>query len=92
MNENMIELLGYIAGILGMLSFIPQLIKTIKTKRADDLSMSMLWICLVTNACYIAYGTMLELTPIVVTLSISSVIIICQMYFTLKYKLVSDSV
>ncbi len=82
----MVDLLGYIAGILGMVSFIPQLVKTIKTKKCDDISIGMLWLFIVTNLFYIAYGTLLLLWPVIITISIMTVIIMAQILLTLKYR------
>jgi len=82
----MIDLIGYIAGILGVISFIPQLIKTIKTQQADDISMGMLWLFMLTNVLYIIYGLALSLIPIVVTLLFSSAIIATLMFLTRKYS------
>ncbi len=82
----MIDLIGYAAGILGMISFIPQLIKTYKTKQANDISMAMLWLFMLTNALYIIYGIALSLTPVVITLLLSTVIVIGQMILTVKYS------
>lgn len=82
----MIDLIGYLAGILGMLSFIPQLIKTIKTKQANDISMGMLCLFVLTNVLYIIYGVALSLMPLVITLIFSTAIIAAQMVLTIRYS------
>ena len=82
----MADLLGYMAGLLGMISVVPQLVKSYRTKSVDGISMIMLWLFLLTNVLYIAYGILLSLTPVIVTLSISSVIIIMQMILMVKYR------
>jgi MtN3 and saliva related transmembrane protein len=82
----MIDLLGYLAGFLGMVSFLPQLFKTLKTKNVEGISVKMLWLFIVTNILYIAYSFALELIPILITLIIMTVIIIWQLWLTLKYR------
>lgn len=62
----MVDAIGYIAGILAMVTFLPQLIKTIRSKRAADISILMLLLTLATNVLYIIYGAMLRLYPIVI--------------------------
>ncbi len=60
----MIDTIGYVAGFLAMISFLPQVIKTLRTRRTDDISMGMLLLTLITNILYVIYGTLLELYPI----------------------------
>ena len=38
----MIEIIGYLGALLLTISAVPQLVKTLKSKKADDLSISML--------------------------------------------------
>ncbi len=45
----MVDLIGYIAGFLAMLTFLPQVIKTLRTKKADDISLWMLFLTLFAN-------------------------------------------
>ena len=82
----MADTIAYIAGLLAMITFAPQVIKTIRTKKADDLSMAMLLLTLLTNILYIIYGYMLNLYPIIITLGIMSIIVLLQIYLTVKYK------
>lgn len=82
----MVDAIGYLAGILNMIAFLPQLIKTARTRKADDLSMVMLAISFITLVLYIVYGLMLNLVPVVITLSIALVILIAQIALTLKYR------
>lgn len=82
----MIDAIGYTAGLLAVISFIPQVVKTFRTKRADDLSIPMLLLTLATNLLYVLYGLLLGLYPIVVMIGIMSGIITFQLYLTLKYR------
>ncbi len=45
----MIDTIAYIAGFLAMISFFPEIIKTLRTRRTDDISMGMLLLTLITN-------------------------------------------
>ena len=82
----MIDIIGFIAGFLAMISFVPQIIKTLKKRRADDISMAMLMLTLITNILYIIYGYLLNLYPIIIMIGILSFIIIFQIIFTFKYS------
>jgi MtN3 and saliva related transmembrane protein len=49
----MVDVIGYLAGFLAMVSFLPQLVKTIRTKSAKDPSLAMLLLTLATNVLYL---------------------------------------
>jgi MtN3 and saliva related transmembrane protein len=81
-----VDLIGYVAGIIAMISFLPQVIKTFRSKKADDISVHMLVLTLTTNILYIIYGIFLGLYPIIIMLSIMTVIVLFQVVLTFKYK------
>jgi len=82
----MVDAIAYAAGFLAMLSFLPQVLKTLRRKKAGDVSVAMLTLTLVTNALYATYGALMELYPIVIMLGIMSVIVLFQLLLTLKYR------
>jgi len=82
----MIDVIGYSAGILAMVTFCPQLIKTLHTKKAGDISVLMLLLTLATNVLYLIYGILLKLYPIVIMLGIMSCTVLMQIVLTMKYS------
>ena len=56
MNSINIEFFGYFAAILTTTAFLPQLIKTIKTKKADDVSTITLIMFICGVCSWIRYG------------------------------------
>jgi MtN3 and saliva related transmembrane protein len=82
----MVEFLGYLAGFLAMISFVPQVVKTIRRRSAQDISLTMLLLTLITNLLYVGYGLALHLTPLVIMIGIMSGIIALQIGLTLKYR------
>ena len=82
----MIDTIGYVAGFLAMISFLPQIIKTLRTRRTDDISMGMLLLTLSTNILYVIYGTLLDLYPIIIMIGIMTCIVILQIILTLKWS------
>ena len=56
---------GYFAGFLTTIAFVPQVIKTWKTKSADDLSLGMFLVFCAGVACWVAYGFLLNAEPII---------------------------
>lgn len=45
-----------VAGICGIVSYVPQIIKTFRTKQSADVSTSMLFILMLSAACYGVYS------------------------------------
>ncbi len=80
------EILGLIAGIFTAGSMLPQLIKIIKEKKANDLSLGMLGV-LITGMClWIYYGVLRKDWPIIITNSFSLLLNFTVIYFSIKYK------
>lgn len=62
----MIELIGYIAAVLTTASFLPQAIKTLKTRDTQSLSLSMYSIFCTGVFLWLIYGLAIANWPIVV--------------------------
>lgn len=52
----MLEILGFIAGILSLIGFLPQAIKTVRTRNTDDLSLSTFALVSISATLWIVYG------------------------------------
>lgn len=78
--------IGIFAGICTAVSLLPQLIKMIKEKKAEDISMIMLVVLLAGIATWIVYGVMKNDYPIIITNSFSFVVNLLIIIFSLKYK------
>tara|TARA_Y100000589_G_scaffold324437_1_gene360627 strand:- start:167 stop:436 length:270 start_codon:yes stop_codon:yes gene_type:complete len=61
-----IEFFGYFAAVLTTLAFLPQLIKTLKTKKANDVSLITLIMFLTGVFSWIIYGYKISSIPILV--------------------------
>ncbi len=51
-----VDIFGYFAAILTTAAFLPQLIKTLKTKKADDVSLTTLIMFIIGVLSWIIYG------------------------------------
>ena len=58
------QVLGWVATALFTVCFIPQIIKTWKTKTVDGLSFLFLFISFVANIIALAYATLIEQPPL----------------------------
>ena len=80
------DIIGYLGGILIVVSFIPQVIKTYRTKSVKDLSLWMLIATIFGSVFWLMYGILISSMPIIVMNSIFSIIVLCQLYLKLKYE------
>ena len=70
----MINLLGYIAGTLTTLAFLPQALKAFRTKRTKDISLTM-WLLLCTGVlCWLIYGVLLNAGPIIIANAVTLIL------------------
>ena len=85
-----IEIFGYIAAILTTAAFLPQLIKTLKTKKADDVSLITLIMFIIGVLCWIIYGYKISSIPILlanlITLLLNLLILISKIYFSKSHS------
>ena len=78
--------LGFVAGILTAISMLPQLIKTLKEKKADDVSPVMLAVLIGGVILWIVYGALKKDLPILITNSISFLLNAWMFFLRKKYK------
>ena len=94
MNSVNIEFFGYLAAILTTAAFLPQLIKTLKTKKAEDVSLLTLIMFICGVGSWIIYGYKISSSPIllanIITLLLNLFILISKVYFS-KKKLDDDN-
>jgi MtN3 and saliva related transmembrane protein len=79
-------IIGLLAGSLTTIAFLPQVIKTWKTKSTKDISLGMFLTFCTGVLLWIIYGSLVKDIPVVIanvaTLSLASTIL----WFKLKYK------
>jgi MtN3 and saliva related transmembrane protein len=63
----MIHYLGFFAGILTVVSFLPQVIRTWRTHRTHDLSLGMFALLVTASSLWIIYGIVIEDWPVILT-------------------------
>ena len=78
--------LGYFAGFLTTVSLLPQVIKTWKTKSANDFSLTMLLIWWTGIACWVAYGFLLNADPIILWNLVTLLLAGATLVMKLKFK------
>ena len=81
-----VEFFGYFAAILTTLAFIPQLVKTLSTKKAEDVSLTTLIMFLTGVAAWIIYGFQISSEPILVANIITFLLNFFILFFKLNYS------
>ena len=81
-----IEFFGYFAAILTTLAFLPQLIKTLKTKKAEDVSLITLIMFLTGVLSWIVYGYKIESIPILLANLITFVLNLLILIFKITFS------
>jgi MtN3 and saliva related transmembrane protein len=84
--DNQTEIVGLAAGICTSLSLLPQLVKLIKNKKAEDISLFYLVILFIGLVLWIWYGVMREDIPIIATNGFSVIINGIVLVLGIKYK------
>ena len=83
-----IDIFGYFAAILTTAAFLPQLIKTLTTKKADDVSLITLVMFILGVLFWIIYGYKISSIPILVanliTFILNLLILMSKIYFQKK--------
>lgn len=63
----MITYLGYFAGCLTVISFLPQVIRTWKTHHTKDLSLAMFALLVTASSLWMVYGILIKDLPVILT-------------------------
>lgn len=83
---NWTQIVGLVAGTLTSTSLIPQLIKTIREKKAEDVSIGMLLVLMFGVATWVVYGVLRDDMPIIITNSLSLLLNITMLFLRFKYN------
>jgi len=81
----MIVVLGFIASITSVISLIPQIVKSYKTKSVGDLSILMIVNFLISSISWALYGILIDAVSVWATNIVMSVFAIILMKLKFKY-------
>lgn len=83
---NVTSLVGFTAALFTTSSFLPQAIKTIRTKNTKDLSLVMYIIFSAGVALWLIYGIIISDFPVIIANSVTLVFALIILIYKLKYK------
>jgi len=79
----MIQTIGFLAGLLTTLSFVPQVVKAYRTRSTADLSLAMLTTFSCGLGLWIFYGIATRQTPVVITNVVTFVLVVVLLWVKL---------
>ncbi|HEV3036660.1 MAG TPA: SemiSWEET transporter [Candidatus Angelobacter sp.] len=82
----MISILGFIAGTLTTLSFVPQVHKAWRTRRCEDLSYGMLLTFGLGVVFWLIYGLLVRAAPIIVANAVTLSLIVLLLVMKSRYR------
>ncbi len=86
MNPNLTNITGLLAAALTTISFLPQVIKILKTRHTKDISLLMYVVFTTGVLLWLIYGIMLRETPIIIGNGITLIFVIIVLVFKIRYK------
>ena len=85
MDEINVEFFGYFAAVLTTIAFIPQLLKTVISKKAEDVSLTTLIMFLTGVGSWIVYGFRIHSKPILIANVITFILNLLILIFKINY-------
>lgn len=83
---NLTALIGFVAGTLTTLSFVPQVYKAWQSKRCEDLSWGMIITFSAGVALWLAYGLLLWAAPIIIANAVTLALLIMIGILKVRYR------
>jgi MtN3 and saliva related transmembrane protein len=83
---NIVQLLGLAAGALTTTAFLPQVIKTWKTRSAKDLSLGMFSLFCLGVLLWLVYGIAVNDVPVIAANMLTLMLASTLLFFKLRFK------
>jgi len=82
-----IEIIGITAGVLSCTTFLPQVIKTWKSKSTKDVSLLMFIIAAISTSLWLVYGILIDSFSIIFTNVIVLILSLIMLFLKIKFSL-----
>lgn len=86
MNEFYVDIIGFTAGFLMAITMVPQIVRSLRTKSVEDLSLLMLFIYLTSAFLWTVYGTLIKSLPVAITDGFAFCVVAIQIFIKIKYS------
>lgn len=85
MSPTIVNVIGFIAGSLMAITMVPQIIKSLKTKKVEDISFLMLIIYVISAFLWMIYGILIKSLPVAITDGFALCVSSVQLLIKIKY-------
>ena len=85
MSESLVVGIGLVAGTLTTISFLPQVVQTIKTRHTKDISLTMYIAFTLGILMWLIYGIMLDSPPIYLANGVTLIFAAIILFLKLKH-------
>lgn len=82
----MIDIIGFVAGIFTSINIIPQVIQSIKTKKVEDISLTMYVIYDLGLILWVTYGILIHSWPVTIMDGFACITSLVMTYIKIKYN------
>ena len=86
LNPEAVTAIGLVAGTLTTISFLPQLIHTLRIKSAKDISYVMLIAFMTGVILWLIYGIFLQALPIILANAVTLALILAILALKIRYR------
>ena len=77
---------GYLAGICTTAAFLPQVVKTVRSRSAHDISLGMYALMVVGITLWLIHGVQVESSPVIAANAVTLVLVGAMLFMKLRYK------
>jgi MtN3 and saliva related transmembrane protein len=86
MHEHAINMLGLVAGTLTTAAFVPQVLKTWRSRAARDVSLAMFLILALGAALWTVYGLLIHSTPVLVANGVTLLLVLTMLALKWRFR------
>lgn len=80
------DIVGFVAGICTTTSFLPQVIKTMRTRSTRDISLGMWFLLFVGSFLWLVHGIQIDSIPIILANGVTLVLVGIVLFLKVRYK------
>jgi len=80
-----VAFIGFLAGTLTTIAFVPQLLKTWRSRSAEDVSLAMLTIFCAGVALWLVYGFLISAWPVILANMVTLALALAILMLKLRY-------
>lgn len=83
---NSVTLIGLAAATLTTVAFVPQVVRTWRTRSTHDISLPMFLVLAAGIVLWLIYGAMIRDMPLILANLVTLVLVLMILFFKLRYK------